>query len=158
MKQCYFFTESFRKFDYGTSKNLKIYGSTQPPKYCLERVKVPVAVFYSENDFLTHPTDVQRLVENMPNVALKHKIEYSKFNHIDYLWGRDVKTLLYDHITEFIKKYDWINISKLICTRLTEVYFIIYTIYSEKCVYFSQSQKITIHLIEYLLEFAESSN
>ncbi|XP_031783671.1 lipase 3 [Nasonia vitripennis] len=99
-------TDSFRKFDYGTSKNLKLYGSTQPPKYCLERVKVPVAVFYSENDFLTHPEDVKRLVENLPNVALKHKIEYSKFNHIDYLWGCDAKTLLYDHVIDFIKKYN----------------------------------------------------
>ena len=108
LKQCYSFTDSFRRFDYGTSKNLKIYGSTQPPNYCLERVKVPVAVFYSENDFLTHPTDVQKLVENMPNVELKHEIDIhgSKFNHWDFIWGRNVKTLLYDHITEFIKKYD----------------------------------------------------
>ncbi|XP_023246170.1 lipase 3 isoform X2 [Copidosoma floridanum] len=98
--------DSFRKFDYDTSKNLKLYGSTQPPKYCLERVTVPVAVFYSENDFLTHPTDVKRLIEKIPNVVLKHKIEYSKFNHIDYLWGRDAKTLLYDHIVDFIKSYD----------------------------------------------------
>lgn len=99
-------SDSFRKFDYGTAKNLKLYGSTQPPKYCLERVKVPVAVYYSENDYLTHPTDVQRLVEKFPNVVVKHKIEYSKFNHIDYLWGRDAKTLLYNHLIDFIQKYN----------------------------------------------------
>lgn len=50
-----FIAETFRKFDYGLSKNLLVYGSTQPPKYNLERVKVPVYIFYSENDFLTHP-------------------------------------------------------------------------------------------------------
>lgn len=112
-------SDSFRKFDYGTSKNLKLYGSTQPPKYCLERVKVPVAVFYSENDFLTDPADVQRLIEKFPNVVLKHKIEYSKFNHIDYLWGRDAKTLLYTHIIDFIRKIQMSESSSM--TNFTNV-------------------------------------
>lgn len=50
-------TESFRKFDYDdANENLQLYGSTQPPMYNLEKVKVPVAIFYSDNDFLTHHT------------------------------------------------------------------------------------------------------
>lgn len=53
---CKCLSGSFRKYDYGTKANLTLYGSTQPPKYTLERVKVPVAIFYSENDFLTHRT------------------------------------------------------------------------------------------------------
>lgn len=48
----FFFVESFRKFDYGYKENLMLYGSTQPPKYRLERIKVPIAIFYSENDLL----------------------------------------------------------------------------------------------------------
>lgn len=96
--------ETFRKFDYGLSKNLLVYGSTQPPKYNLERVKVPVYIFYSENDFLTHPVDVQRLAEKLPNVVKKHKIEYNKFNHIDYLWGKDSKVLLYNYILKALKE------------------------------------------------------
>lgn len=52
----YFFAGAFRKFDYGTNQNLRLYGSTSPPKYNLEKVKTPVIIFYSENDFLTHPT------------------------------------------------------------------------------------------------------
>jgi len=50
------FPESFRKFDYGIKTNLALYGSTQPPKYILERVKVPMVIFYSENDYITHHT------------------------------------------------------------------------------------------------------
>uniref|UniRef100_A0ABD2W8F1 AB hydrolase-1 domain-containing protein n=1 Tax=Trichogramma kaykai TaxID=54128 RepID=A0ABD2W8F1_9HYME len=99
-------TDSFRKFDHGTAINLKLYGSTRPPKYSFERATCPTAVFYSENDCLTQPADIQRLVDLLPNIQLKHKIEYSKFNHIDYLWGRDAKFYLYDHIINFIKKYD----------------------------------------------------
>ncbi|KAL6267748.1 hypothetical protein P5V15_000819 [Pogonomyrmex californicus] len=96
---------SFRKYDYGTKTNLIFYGSTQPPKYALERVKVPVVIFYSENDFLTHHTDVQKLVDNLPNVIQTEKITYEKFNHIDYLWGRDARTILYNSVVAVLKKF-----------------------------------------------------
>ncbi|XP_011695877.1 PREDICTED: lipase 3-like [Wasmannia auropunctata] len=96
---------SFRKYDYGTKANLILYGSTQPPKYTLERVKVPVAIFYSENDFITHRTDVQKLADNLPNVIQTEKIAYEKFNHIDYLWGRDARTILYNSIVTVLKKF-----------------------------------------------------
>ncbi|XP_077281143.1 lipase 3 isoform X2 [Temnothorax americanus] len=96
---------SFQKFDYGAKTNLNLYGSTQPPKYTLERVKVPVAIFYSENDFITHRTDIQKLVDNLPNVTHTEKLAHETFNHIDYLWGRDAKTILYNRIPTILKKF-----------------------------------------------------
>lgn len=96
---------SFRKFDYGVTENLKIYGLTQPPKYDLEKVKIPIVIFYSENDFLTDPADVKKLVDRLPNVLETRKIEYSKFNHIDYLWGRDSKTYLYNTVLKVLKRF-----------------------------------------------------
>ncbi|KAL6440422.1 hypothetical protein ACFW04_003148 [Cataglyphis niger] len=96
---------SFRKYDHGVKMNLKLYGSTQPPKYNLERIKVPMAIFYSDNDFLTHYTDVQKLVNRLPNVIEVKKVPYEKFNHIDYMWGRDARTLLYNRIVLVLKKF-----------------------------------------------------
>ncbi|KYN14969.1 PREDICTED: lipase 3-like [Trachymyrmex cornetzi] len=96
---------SFNKFDYGTKSNLSLYGSTQPPKYTLERIKVPVAIFYSENDFINHHINVQKLADNLPNVIQTEKIAYEKFNHIDYLWGRDARTILYNNIVTVLKKF-----------------------------------------------------
>ncbi|KAM0731929.1 Lipase 3 [Formica fusca] len=96
---------SFRKYDHGVKMNLNLYGSTQPPKYNLERIKVPVAIFYSDNDFLTHYSDVQKLVNGLPNVIEVKKVPYEKFNHIDYLWGRDARTLLYNRIVIVLKKF-----------------------------------------------------
>ncbi|XP_033217101.1 lipase 3-like [Belonocnema kinseyi] len=93
----------FRKFDHGPTENLRRYGSTEPSPYDLGKVKVPISVFYSENDYLTHPTDVKKLVDKLPNVVLFHKIEYNKFNHIDYLWGRDSKPLLYNHVVKALQ-------------------------------------------------------
>ncbi|KAK1137188.1 hypothetical protein K0M31_001712 [Melipona bicolor] len=96
---------SFRKFDHGPTKNLKIYGSTQPPKYDLEKVKTPITIFYSENDFLTDPTDITKLTDKLPNVTEIRKIEYLKFNHVDYLWGRDARMLLYNAVLTVLKRF-----------------------------------------------------
>ncbi|XP_018053449.1 PREDICTED: lipase 3-like [Atta colombica] len=96
---------SFHKFDYGIKTNLSLYGSTQPPKYILERIKVPVAIFYSENDFINHHINVQKLTDDLPNVIQTEKIAYEKFNHIDYLWGRDARTILYNNIVTVLKKF-----------------------------------------------------
>ena len=101
----FFLTGSFRKFDYGPTKNLKIYGSTQPPKYDLEKVKTPITIFYSENDFLTDPTDITKLTDRLPNVTEIRKIEYLKFNHVDFLWGRDAKILLYNAVLTVLKNF-----------------------------------------------------
>ncbi|RLU17504.1 hypothetical protein DMN91_009739 [Ooceraea biroi] len=95
----------FRKFDYGAKTNLALYGSTQPPKYSLERVKAPVALFYSDNDLLIHHSDVQKLASTLPNVIEVKKVAYEKFNHIDYLWGRDARTLLYNGVVALLKKF-----------------------------------------------------
>lgn len=46
----------FRQFDYGnTQLNMKVYGSPFPPKYSLENVTTPVALFSSANDWLAMP-------------------------------------------------------------------------------------------------------
>ncbi len=42
----------FQSFDFGKLKNLKKYGSLNPPEYKLNIVKVPVAAYWSQNDLL----------------------------------------------------------------------------------------------------------
>ncbi|XP_014486359.1 PREDICTED: lipase 3-like isoform X2 [Dinoponera quadriceps] len=97
-------SKSFQKYDHGAKLNKTLYGSTVPPEYNLSKVKTPVTIFYSENDFLTHTTDVLKLARKLPNIIQVKKIKYEKFNHIDYLWGRDAKALLYTKIVKVLKK------------------------------------------------------
>lgn len=40
----------FSFFDYGDSKNLKMYGSNIPPEYNLSNIICPVAIYSSKND------------------------------------------------------------------------------------------------------------
>jgi len=50
------FTDGIRKFDYGsTETNLLKYGTKMPPHYPLEKIKTPVAVMWSENDYIVTP-------------------------------------------------------------------------------------------------------
>lgn len=42
----------FRQYDYGRAKNLLIYNSVEPPDYDLASITVPIALFYSDNDWL----------------------------------------------------------------------------------------------------------
>lgn len=50
----------FQMYDYrnsggSTNKNLKLYGTEQPPEYQLSRVRVPTALYYGTSDNLLSP-------------------------------------------------------------------------------------------------------
>ena len=47
--------QSFCKFDFGSSENLKRYGTAEPPRYNLNLVQAPVNIIYGENDPLAPP-------------------------------------------------------------------------------------------------------
>jgi len=47
----------FRQFDYGKKGNIKRYGQEEPPEYPLGNVSAPVALYWSQNDWLA-PKDV----------------------------------------------------------------------------------------------------
>ncbi|XP_020278819.1 lipase 3-like isoform X2 [Pseudomyrmex gracilis] len=99
------YSKSFQKYDHGAKKNLTLYGSTEPPKYNLERLTVPIAIFYSHNDRFLDYADVETLVSKLPNVVQIEAISYKMFNHVDFLWGRDAKELLYDKILSALKNF-----------------------------------------------------
>ncbi|XP_057340665.1 lipase 1-like [Microplitis mediator] len=97
-------TNRFAQFDYGEKKNLEIYNSSLPPAYDLSKVTSPVALIYSEADWFADLTDVEALFESLPNVIDKYKVDFDKFTHMDFLWGSDAKSLVYDHVIELVKK------------------------------------------------------
>lgn len=45
----------FRQFDFGKRRNLRKYGSDQPPGYDLSKVTAKVGLFYGQNDWLAVP-------------------------------------------------------------------------------------------------------
>lgn len=100
-------SDKFRQYDYGQD-NMKVYGKASPPDYEVTRITAPIALHYSENDFLSEPVDVLRLSKMLPNVVDLHKMELPLWNHMDFLYAKDVRKLLYPRMHQLNKKY-WIE-------------------------------------------------
>uniref|UniRef100_A0A0K2THP6 Lipase n=1 Tax=Lepeophtheirus salmonis TaxID=72036 RepID=A0A0K2THP6_LEPSM len=98
--------DKFQKFDHGKAKNVIFYNSTVPPQYDVKKsVKVPVALLWSDNDWLADPSDVYWLKEQLSNVLIKfYEVPLKKFNHIDFLWGLDADKLVYPVILDLLEK------------------------------------------------------
>ncbi|XP_025265041.1 lipase 3 isoform X2 [Camponotus floridanus] len=98
-----FDSDKFRKYDYGRVKNLLIYNSMDPPNYDLSNITVPVALSYADNDWFISIEDVKRLYHLLPNVMDMYEVPWSKFNHMDFMWGKDASKLVYDRILKIMR-------------------------------------------------------
>lgn len=87
-------------------QNLQKYGNATPPDYLLENCKVPVALFYSDQDKLADSVDVIRLFKELPNVFSNWRVRDKTFNHIDFVWAMDAKELVYDYILEYMQYFE----------------------------------------------------
>jgi len=48
--------------------------------------------------YLYHLQDVDQLEKELGNPLGKFLVPYKKFNHLDFMWAKDVKELLYNKI------------------------------------------------------------
>jgi len=88
----------FRQYDYGMLDNMFVYGQFTPPDYDLRKVTAPVALYYSENDWLAAIVDVDKLASKLPNLLGKFLVSLPAFNHLDYLWAIDADILVYNNV------------------------------------------------------------
>ncbi|XP_055848131.1 lipase 3-like [Episyrphus balteatus] len=89
----------FREFDEG--KLLK-----KPKNYPIEKIDVPIYLYYSENDYMSSEVDVEKLMRKLKPSTLRgaHKVPHPKWNHLDYLWGLNINELVHDYIMENLKE------------------------------------------------------
>ncbi|XP_068620445.1 lipase 3-like [Battus philenor] len=95
----------FRQFDYGEVENLDTYGSKTPPSYPLENVRAPVALFYSDSDWLADPRDVDHLHRRLSNVADVYKVPNDQFSHLDFITAKDLKSLIYIKLKKLLRSF-----------------------------------------------------
>lgn len=96
-------TGRFAEYNYGSSENLFKYRQFVPPIYNMSRVTAPIYIHYSANDLLVSPIDVQHLYEDLVNPIGKHLVPMKEFNHIDFLWAINAKTLVYDQVVKVLQ-------------------------------------------------------
>ncbi|XP_055527064.1 lipase 3-like [Wyeomyia smithii] len=94
----------FRQFDYGPENNTQIYNSVEPPDYNLTNVRTPVSIYYALNDKLTHPEDVRRLAQELPNLVALYQLPNASFRHMDFLLAADIRQVLYERILASIEE------------------------------------------------------
>ncbi|KAI5634957.1 alpha/beta-hydrolase lipase region domain-containing protein [Phthorimaea operculella] len=89
----------FARFDYGPQTNMEVYGTIEPTKYDLSKVMVPVTLFYSSEDWLAAPEDVERLARELPNKEVLRLDNYSTY---DFLFGNQVAETKYNWLMSSI--------------------------------------------------------
>ena len=47
--------DKFCRYDFGPEKNNEIYGQDEPPEYDVTQITAPVALYWSDNDWLAEP-------------------------------------------------------------------------------------------------------
>lgn len=95
----------FRRFDHGVAGNLAQYGMAFPPLYNLLRVTAPTHLYYGANDWMVTPLDTGLLASGLPNVRLLFMVPHPWWNHMDFVWGWNVRTLVYRPMLTTMRLY-----------------------------------------------------
>ncbi|KAI8442391.1 hypothetical protein MSG28_005909 [Choristoneura fumiferana] len=98
--------KEFSRFDHGTLKNRRVYGSYRAPRYNLGAITTPVFLHYSPQDPLANVNDVDRLFRELGRPVGKFRIPHDSFGHLDFIWGVDAKVLVYDRVINLLKSMD----------------------------------------------------
>ncbi|CAH1800123.1 unnamed protein product [Owenia fusiformis] len=92
----------FQKYDYMSVKeNQKHYHQDSPPVYDASKLNVPTYIWYSNNDWLADPQDVQILLDDI-HQTVRYVRELEKWNHLDFIWGMDAPQEVYYDIIKFL--------------------------------------------------------
>ncbi|KAK8398846.1 hypothetical protein O3P69_004144 [Scylla paramamosain] len=97
-------SKRFQAFDFGERENLVRYGSPIPPRYSLASVKIPVGLFWSDNDWVVDPKDVAMTASELPWVAHNYRVPLADFNHLDFMWAENAAELVYKPVLAFLKQ------------------------------------------------------
>ena len=100
----------FAHYDHGLLANQIKYNQAKPPEYDLGEVRSrSLVLFTAENDWLASPKDVARLRAELgvkPMRVFNISEQLPKWNHIDFLYGKDAGELVNARIVEVMHQFD----------------------------------------------------
>ena len=96
-------SKTFQMYDYG-SDNILHYNQSTAPFYDVKNIKIPVALYYGQDDWLADPTDVEYLKNNLPNIKDDFIIE--KWDHLDFVWAQNASQVLYNRMIQLMYSFD----------------------------------------------------
>ncbi|OXA60491.1 lipase 3 [Folsomia candida] len=98
---------TFRQYDYGLN-NFAEYGSLLPPNYDWSKYHVPTVIYYGDNDNLAVPIDVLATANALrPNVVQLSRVNYSTWDHMDFVIGKDADVYLYNDMLNIMRNHTY---------------------------------------------------
>lgn len=100
----------FRRYDH-EGQNMFRYGQLLPPNYRFTTHTAPVSFYHSTNDWLAGPADVNLLFNQMTasRVQLRFLVPQAAFNHMDFVWAINVRSLVYNRMVQDIAHWQATN-------------------------------------------------
>ncbi|XP_044763870.1 lipase member K-like [Coccinella septempunctata] len=95
----------FRQWDFGKKKNMEIYGQIEPPDYPVEKIEVPVAIYYSSSDIMAFPEDEEEMCRRLKN-CIKYKMANPNWNHFNFLLSKNPIQDLYKPLMEYMETFE----------------------------------------------------
>ncbi|XP_072401016.1 lipase 1-like [Diabrotica undecimpunctata] len=96
---------TFQKYDWGPEINLQKYNSTVPPKYDWSKITCPTVLIYGLSDALVNHQDIKYMAKKLPNMVEIYKVADDRFNHLDFLWSKNITPLLHDKVLKILNNY-----------------------------------------------------
>lgn len=93
--------EQFQMYDYGATRNIDRYGQETPPRLNLSKITGPVAIYYGGSDSLASRPDAELLALQLPNLVQKKYLK--SYSHLDFIWGDNAPTMVYDDVIRTMK-------------------------------------------------------
>lgn len=94
--------DDFRKFDYGTAKNLIVYGTEKAPRYKIENMKIPTVIITGLNDLTVDVKDIYWLRDHLPNVIELKIVDDPSWNHFDMIYSQFIPSLVFPIVNKYL--------------------------------------------------------
>ncbi|GMR45030.1 hypothetical protein PMAYCL1PPCAC_15225, partial [Pristionchus mayeri] len=96
--------EMVSRFDYNNPIENN-YGKLRPPVYNYSEIDVPMYTYWSRNDWLTTPVDIQKdFYPKLRKGIVKRAVEIPEFNHLDFAFSTTAAERVYIPVLNIIKE------------------------------------------------------
>lgn len=100
--------QELAQYDYGKNKNMKVYGTPEPPRYNVtnfRKYNVKTFLTVSDSDPFSDERDIDFFVDAIDPLKkeMVQVLKVTNYNHLDYLWSESAVDDIYKHIFEFLQ-------------------------------------------------------
>ena len=86
----------FKKFDYGKTENLRIYGSNKPQAYDLSLIKHKMTIMHGNKDRYFTERGISMLKGKLENSEFVKVLEYDGWGHVSFIVGKEIEMMVND--------------------------------------------------------------